>query len=120
AFLAAADRRAGPFVRAAFFAAADRWLAGRRRALARACFASAPCDAALCPSRLSTLRTARDRFADTFRRGFRPLARSRAACRRVRLAVPFFVPTFTPARRAFDSPIAMACFVERAPCFPSR
>jgi hypothetical protein len=27
---------------------------------------------------------------------------------------------FTPARRAFDSPIAMACFVDAAPCFPSR
>jgi hypothetical protein len=28
--------------------------------------------------------------------------------------------SFTPARRAFDSPIAIACFVDRAPCFPSR
>lgn len=28
--------------------------------------------------------------------------------------------SFTPARRAFDKPIAIACFVERAPCFPSR
>jgi hypothetical protein len=28
--------------------------------------------------------------------------------------------SFTPARRAFDSPIAMACFAERAPCLPSR
>jgi len=26
----------------------------------------------------------------------------------------------TPARRAFDKPIAIACFVDRAPCFPSR
>ena len=26
----------------------------------------------------------------------------------------------TPALRAFDSPIAIACFVERAPCLPSR
>jgi hypothetical protein len=26
--------------------------------------------------------------------------------------------SFTPARRAFDNPIAIACFVERAPCFP--
>src|SRR6185369_2133098 len=26
----------------------------------------------------------------------------------------------TPERRAFDSPMAMACFVDRAPCFPSR
>ena len=27
---------------------------------------------------------------------------------------------WTPARRAFERPIAMACFVDRAPCFPSR
>jgi len=27
---------------------------------------------------------------------------------------------FTPARRALESPMAMACFVERAPCFPAR
>jgi hypothetical protein len=26
----------------------------------------------------------------------------------------------TPARRAFDKPIAIACFDERAPCLPSR
>jgi hypothetical protein len=26
----------------------------------------------------------------------------------------------TPARRAFERPIAIACFVERAPCLPSR
>jgi hypothetical protein len=25
----------------------------------------------------------------------------------------------TPARRAFDSPIAIACFADRAPCLPS-
>jgi hypothetical protein len=28
--------------------------------------------------------------------------------------------SFTPARRAFDNPIAIACLVERAPCLPSR
>jgi hypothetical protein len=27
--------------------------------------------------------------------------------------------SFTPARRAFDRPMAIACFVDRAPCFPS-
>ncbi|PYQ08028.1 MAG: hypothetical protein DMF83_07870 [Acidobacteria bacterium] len=26
----------------------------------------------------------------------------------------------TPARRAFDRPMAIACLVERAPCLPSR
>jgi len=28
--------------------------------------------------------------------------------------------TFTPARRAFDRPMAMACLLDRAPCLPSR
>ena len=36
-------------------------------------------------------------------------------------ALPCFgAGSFTPARRASDSPIAMAWFAERAPCFPSR
>ena len=35
--------------------------------------------------------------------------------------VPFFgTGSLTPALRAFDNPIAIACFVERAPCLPSR
>jgi hypothetical protein len=29
-------------------------------------------------------------------------------------------PSLTPALRAFESPIAITCFVELAPCFPSR
>src|SRR5215510_15429382 len=28
--------------------------------------------------------------------------------------------SFTPARRALERPMAIACFAERAPCFPSR
>ena len=49
----------------------------------------------------------------------RPLAESRSACLRVLSEV---VPllgggSFTPARRALESPIAIACFVDRAPCF---
>ena len=28
--------------------------------------------------------------------------------------------SLTPARRALDKPMAIACLVERAPCFPSR
>jgi len=80
AFLAAADRPAVPLVRAAFFAAADRCVADRRRALERTCFASAPGDAAECPSRRSALLTARDRRADTVRFApDRPFAVSRAA-----------------------------------------
>ena len=40
------------------------------------------------------------------------------------LLLPAFVPcaggSLTPARRAFERPMAMACLAERAPCFPSR
>jgi hypothetical protein len=32
---------------------------------------------------------------------------------------PGGLPSFTPARRALD-PMAIACFVDRAPCLPSR
>jgi hypothetical protein len=41
---------------------------------------------------------------------------------RVRLPVaPFFgALSGTPARRAFDRPIAIACLADRAPCLPSR
>jgi hypothetical protein len=45
-----------------------------------------------------------------------------AALRRVAAeTVPFFGGgSATPARRAFESPMAMACFAERAPCLPAR
>jgi hypothetical protein len=36
------------------------------------------------------------------------------------VAVEGGVGSFTPARRAFESPIAIACLVDRAPCLPSR
>jgi hypothetical protein len=51
-----------------------------------------------------------------------PTRRSDCALRRVLAEVVRFFGglNFTPARRAFDSPMAIACFVERAPCFPSR
>ena len=48
-------------VRAAFRAAAEHWLAGRRRALECACFAKARCDAAERPSCFSACLTARAR-----------------------------------------------------------
>jgi hypothetical protein len=40
----------------------------------------------------------------------------RAACERPRPRTG----TLTPARRAFERPIAIACFVDRAPCLPLR
>jgi hypothetical protein len=63
---------------------------------------------------------ARARFAE----GFRPLLalrRAEAALRLVDgLALAGGEGRSTPARRALDSPIAIACFADRAPCFPSR
>src|SRR5438270_539530 len=64
----------------------------------------------------------RDRFVDFFLPGLFPLRRSRAACFRVSAdALPFFgAGKLTPARRALERPIAIACLAERAPCLPSR
>jgi hypothetical protein len=108
-------------------------LAARReaaeRAEARRRFAAdlvwrdiAPCDAAERPSRSSAARVACERRRDTPFFPFLPRARSRFALRRVRAGtVPFSGGgRSTPARRAFDSPMAIACFGERAPCLPSR
>ncbi|URL59878.1 hypothetical protein IM816_07255 [Luteibacter flocculans] len=79
-------------------------------------------------------------FADDFR-AVAPPARLRVAdffaavpderffdAARLSCAAFFFVAllavfeglAFTPARRAFDNPMAIACFAERAPCLPSR
>jgi hypothetical protein len=110
-------------VRAAFFAAADRSVALRRRAASRACPASAGFDAACLPSLFSAWVVARLRLGDD-RRLSPSLVRaySRLACCRVFSGT---VPlsgggSFTPARRALERPMAIACLVERAPCFPSR
>jgi len=120
AFCAAVWRPRGPFVRAALRAAALRLDADRRRAADEACRDSALRDAALCPSRLSARRTARDRRLE----GRAWLREARVAYSAL-LRVVGFAPrpgagSFTPARRAFDRPTAIACFVERAPCLPSR
>lgn len=111
-----------PFVRTAFIAASCRDELLRRFAALCACRERLFRDAAERPSRLSAVEVARERLADGRRlRPDCPFARSRCACLRVRAdAVPFFgVPSFTPERRAFDSPMAIACLVERAPCLPS-
>src|SRR6185295_11047650 len=75
---------------------------------ARAWRDNARCDAALRPSRFRAFKEARDRFGDALRPDF-ALARSRFACARVRAeAVPFFGGlSFTPARLAFERPMAM-------------
>lgn len=86
-----------------------------------ACLDSACLDAADLPSRFSAFVVARERFA--FGADFfvaRPFRLSLAAFFLVASEAFFGAPSSTPARRAFDKPIAMACFEERAPCLPSR
>ena len=99
---------AAPFVRTASRAAARRLAPPRRRALAFECLERASCDAADEPSRFKARLEARERVGLGLR------------C----VALVSFTPgrdlTFTPARRALESPIAMACLAERAPCLPSR
>jgi hypothetical protein len=87
----------------------------------RECRAIDVFDAADRPSRFNAPVTARERRADGFLRLWLAL-RSRFARFRVDAgAVPFFgAGSFTPARRASDSPIAIACSVDRAPCLPCR
>jgi hypothetical protein len=118
---AVGHRRDRDRVRAPLRAEALRLRELRLLALVRACRESALGEAAPRPSRFSAPRTARDRFEDLGRpRPERPRAESRAALRLVsRDVVPAFGGrSFTPARRALDSPIAIACFDERAPCLP--
>ena len=110
-------------VRAAFRADADRSFLVLFRATACACRDKAVFEAACRPSRRSRRAMAFDRAAEVrFAFLFRPLARSFFAALRVRAgASPFFgAGNLTPARRAFDKPMAMACFADRAPCLPSR
>ena len=94
----------------------------RRAAAVRACFESARRDAAECDSRLSARVVARDRAADVFRVRRRPAVSARWAFFLVAADASPLRGGFklTPARRAFDSPIAIACFVDLAPCLPSR
>ncbi len=65
--------------------------------------------------------------ATSWRKGFSPRRyvpwpnRASACLRVLSEVVPLFGgASFTPARRAFESPMAIACFVDRAPCLPSR
>lgn len=129
AFFAATERPRVPFVRAAFFAAAERDAALRLDAARLPCADNARFEAALRPSRrkardeasarlaLERLAVARLRVAD-----LPVLARLRLAPLLLADCLPddFFRGSLTPARRAFESPIAIACCAERAPCLPLR
>ena len=84
-------------------------------------FAKVRGDVARWPSSFRALEVALERSAEVFFRDeLCPFRMSRSACRVGADARPF--PgggKRTPARRAFDRPIAMACLVDRAPCLPS-
>ena len=119
----AADRRsAGHLVLAALRADARRDARERFSDAVRACRDNCAVDAAERPTLFSARRVARDRFADECLRPPRPSRNARSAARRVRAdVVPFRGGgRSTPDRRALESPMAMACLVERAPCLPSR
>jgi hypothetical protein len=94
----------------------------RLLAVARACLERAADDTIRCPSRLSFSVIARERPGFGAVPGCFPRLRSRFACSRASSEVAPFGGggRFTPARRALASPMAMACSVERAPCFPAR
>ena len=95
-------------VRAAFDAAAERARAPRLAALFFVWSEIAWELAVDFDSRFRPPETARERVDDVLRFGFRPAAESRAAFFR-RAEDPFGGRSFTPARRALESPIAIAC-----------
>jgi hypothetical protein len=117
---AAALRPRGPFVRAARRADARRAEADRRRAADLAWRESAFRDAARRPSRRSAREIARERRPDGRRRCEPARAAYFALCRVLGFDPRGGGGSFTPALRAFDRPIAIACLVDRAPCFPRR
>jgi hypothetical protein len=84
-----------------------------RFAAVRACRESAFRLAARVSSRFKARSEARERFGLEVRR-------LDELDRRDDFAERPFGGSFTPARLAFESAMAIACFVERAPCLPSR
>lgn len=124
AFLAATERPFAPLVRTAFFAAAERDAADRWDAARLACADNDLRDAERGPSRRNAFKLAFARFGVARFAAVRfTVARLRCDVDLFELALlrdAFFFGTLMPARRALDKPIAMACSVERAPCFPSR
>jgi len=122
--LAACDLRRGPLVAAACTAARERSPALRRWAAPEACRDSDAREAALVPSfcrARSVARLRRGEGARGLRRPW-PVWYASSADRRVLAWVRPGAGGFsgTPARRALDSPMAIACLVERAPCLPCR
>jgi hypothetical protein len=120
-FLPPRCARVRPRVFAAARAARCRSADPRRRAALLAKRDSAECDAAEDPRLFSAFIEPRALPREVLVLPLLPLAVSRAACARTFFDEPRFGGgSFTPARLAFDNPIAIACCGEAAPCFPSR
>jgi len=92
------------------------------RAALLACFASALWETLLFGSRFKARTLALLRFGEGFVGPAFAFSRSLLAFVRVASDVRPLGGggSFTPARRAFESPIAIACFADRAPCLPRR
>ena len=108
-------------VRAARFAESDRSAGLLFRAALLACLESDDLETVVLGSFLRALTVARERFRDGFSPSL-PRSKSCLALRRVASEVFPFAGggSFTPARRAFERPIAIACLAERAPWSPLR
>jgi hypothetical protein len=115
------SRRYFFLVLAAFLAARDRAALDRLLAAVRVCLDNALRDPAARPSRFSARVVARERFREGDLR-LLLCARfvSREAFRRVASDPVLGGGSFTPARRALDKAIAIACRADRAPCLPWR
>ena len=68
-------------------------------------------------SRFRALAVARERVEDGLR--FERDATT-SCCAFFRVRAELLVGSFTPERRALERPMAIACLVDAAPCFPSR
>ncbi|PPU81130.1 hypothetical protein XsacCFBP4641_16290 [Xanthomonas sacchari] len=124
AFLAAALRTVAPLVCAAFFAAAERLLALRFFAARLVCVDSASLPTvlrAVVPllAVLSAFLAPRERVGDGLS-CLPPLASSCATFFLVVFDAVFDAPVLTPARRALDRPMAIACLVDFTSVLPSR
>ncbi|MRH00159.1 hypothetical protein GIY21_07605 [Xanthomonas sontii] len=124
AFLAALLRTVAPLVCAAFFAAAERLLALRFFAARLVCVDSASLPTvcvALLPllAVFSAFLAPRERVGDGLA-CLPPLASSCATFFLVAFDAVFDAPVLTPARRALDRPMAIACLVDFTWVLPSR
>jgi hypothetical protein len=121
AFRAASCNTRSPLVLTAFRALAEREAADLFLAEAWACRERARRDTACLPSRFNLRTPARERAAEIGSCRLPFLSALAALLLVADEAVPLAGGRrLTPALRALDSPMAIACFADLAPCLPSR